>query len=92
MKLKANRILIEMQEAEHSTSSGIIVDSKGDKFADHGTVKQTAECYDETDTSRTYVITEGTHILYSKGMVSPISDTEGVVEFKNVIGWEAPNE
>lgn len=88
MKLKDNRILIEMQEAEHSTEYGIIVDSKSDKFADHGIVKQESKCFDVDDVNRTYVIPEGAHILYSKGAVTPISDTEGVVEFKNVIGWE----
>lgn len=92
MKLKDNRILIEMQEAEHSTEFGIIVDSKSDKYADHGTVKQAAKCFDAEDTSRTYEIPAGAHILYSKGMVTPISDGQGVVEFKNVIGWEDPNE
>ena len=36
----------------------------------------------------TYIIPEGARISYSKGMVTPLSEDEGIVDFKNVIGWE----
>lgn len=88
MIVRKNKIWIKMQEAEHSTTSGIIVDSKSDKFVDYGIVIQEQECYEETNKDVTYIIPEGARISYSKGMVTPLSEDEGIVDFKNVIGWE----
>lgn len=90
MKIKNNTLLIELQEAEHSTSTGIIVDQSDDKFVSHGKLVQDAyvklyeqECYE--------VIPAGSHILYSKDKHVPVSEKEAVVEYKYVIAWEEVN-
>lgn len=88
MIVRKNKIWIKMQEAEHSTESGIIVDSKSDKFVDYGLVLQEQECYEETNKDATYIIPKGARLSYSKGMVTPLTEDEGIVDFKNVIGWE----
>ena len=42
MRIKNNTLLIELQEAEHSTTTGIIVDQTDDKFVSHGKLVQDA--------------------------------------------------
>lgn len=88
MMIRKNKLWIKMQEAEHSTASGIIVDSKSDKFVDYGILLQDQECYEETKPEEVYKLSKGAKISYSKGMVTPLTEDEGIVEFKNVIGWE----
>ena len=87
MKIKNNTLLIELQEAEHSTTTGIIVDQTDDKFVSHGKLVQDAFVKD-FENEAYYVIPVGAHILYSKDKHVPVSEKEAVVEYKNVIGWE----
>lgn len=88
MIIRKNKLWIKLQEAEHSTDFGIIVDSKSDKFVDYGILLQDQECYEETKPEEVYKLTKGMRISYSKNMMTPLTEDEGIVDFKNVIGWE----
>lgn len=88
MKVKPNTLLIRMQEVEHTTESGFIIDQESDNLISHGELIQEAVVYTNEYQGHTYIIPEGSHIMYSKDRVTVIEEGVGVVEFKNVVAWE----